>query len=457
MNTISRSDLQQFVSVARQACRSSPKGTGPPVTLVWNEGGGTIHTRIGGAAVELKGVPTGSPQSVTIPFACLVEISKKGNGDVAFEDRQNNARIRWNDGEESLATDYEQVASQPFPKAPLEYRDNPGLLAALDAASRTASQASSRYTLQCLQLQGKTGRIVATDGHQLLVQNGFQFPWDDDLLIPASKVFGNRRIATDEPVSIGKTDSHVFLVTDAWTLAFPETAGRFPEVESFLPKTRTAGTRLQIAEADAEFLLERLPTLPGREDDHSPVTVDLNGQVVLRAADDNGRNRVEIVLSQSGCKGRSARFSSNRQFLARALNLGFREVSLPKSGSTACCLDGERSYVWALLDEHSVVKPGKQMERIVSPTPSTESSPPANHQPKAKRNRMPQATSQNQNGSQDAGIDTLIEQAEDLKSSLKDSLGKVNEFVTALKRQKKQARLVRSTLASLKQLQTLDA
>jgi hypothetical protein len=68
-------------------------------------------------------------------------------------------------------------------------------------------------------------------------------------------------------------------------------------------------------------------------------------------------------------------------------------------------------------------------------------------------------TDQSQNGSakSEGGIDGLIEQAEELKTSLRDSLQKVNEFVGSLKRQKKQAKLVRTTLASLKQLQSLDA
>ena len=51
---------------------------------------------------------------------------------------------------------------------------------------------------------------------------------------------------------------------------------------------------------------------------------------------------------------------------------------------------------------------------------------------------------------------SLIEQAETLKNSLQESLSQTRELIAALKKQKKQSRLVQSTLASLRQLQTAD-
>lgn len=52
---------------------------------------------------------------------------------------------------------------------------------------------------------------------------------------------------------------------------------------------------------------------------------------------------------------------------------------------------------------------------------------------------------------------SLIDQAEAVRTSLKDSADKLGDLIAALKRHRKQARLVQSTLASLKQLQSLDA
>ncbi len=49
----------------------------------------------------------------------------------------------------------------------------------------------------------------------------------------------------------------------------------------------------------------------------------------------------------------------------------------------------------------------------------------------------------------------LIGQAEQLKVSLRDSLTKTNELVASLKRHRKEAKIVRTTLDSLRQLQTV--
>lgn len=70
-----------------------------------------------------------------------------------------------------------------------------------------------------------------------------------------------------------------------------------------------------------------------------------------------------------------------------------------------------------------------------------------------------------QNGSADAGqtvteartMTALIEDAEALKVALRDALSKTTALIAGLKRQRQQTRLMRSTLQSLKALQTLDA
>ena len=49
-----------------------------------------------------------------------------------------------------------------------------------------------------------------------------------------------------------------------------------------------------------------------------------------------------------------------------------------------------------------------------------------------------------------------LEQAEALRDSLKDALDKTRDLIRVLKRQKKTSRIVESTLASLRQLQTVD-
>jgi len=51
----------------------------------------------------------------------------------------------------------------------------------------------------------------------------------------------------------------------------------------------------------------------------------------------------------------------------------------------------------------------------------------------------------------------LIEQAESLKSTLRQAAADTSELIAQLKRHRKQSKAVRSTLASLRQLQAIDA
>ena len=49
-----------------------------------------------------------------------------------------------------------------------------------------------------------------------------------------------------------------------------------------------------------------------------------------------------------------------------------------------------------------------------------------------------------------------LDQATALRSALRDAVNQTSELIRALKREQKQSKLVRSTLASLKQIQTVD-
>ena len=57
----------------------------------------------------------------------------------------------------------------------------------------------------------------------------------------------------------------------------------------------------------------------------------------------------------------------------------------------------------------------------------------------------------------DNGTADVVEQAEAVKASLREAASKTSQLIAALKRHRKQAKAVQSTLAALKQLQNIDA
>src|SRR5438477_2353715 len=94
----------------------------------------------------------------------------------------------------------------------------PSFLGAFAEAVRTAARDGGRFALTRVQLRGKAGQVVATDGRQLLVQGGFAFPWAEDLLVPAVPALGAKELA-DGSVTVGRSDGHVLVAVGPWTFA----------------------------------------------------------------------------------------------------------------------------------------------------------------------------------------------------------------------------------------------
>lgn len=63
----------------------------------------------------------------------------------------------------------------------------------------------------------------------------------------------------------------------------------------------------------------------------------------------------------------------------------------------------------------------------------------------------------NEPADQSTNFGTVLREAEAVKTSLREAHSQVSRLIAALKRHRRQSKLVQTTLASLKQLQTLDA
>jgi len=78
---------------------------------------------------------------------------------------------------------------------------------------------------------------------------------------------------------------------------------------------------------------------------------------------------------------------TNRNYLARALKLGFREVLVFQTDRPVLCQDLHRCYAWAPLEPKDAIKSGKYPIRIESPAQhSTEHTQPT---PQERKETMP--------------------------------------------------------------------
>lgn len=371
------------------------------------------------------------------------------------------------------ASDSLQAAVRSIPRAGIPLRPDASRSLTRQAEDRQAEQWSHsacadretvRYALDHLQLRGTSGEIVATDGRQVLRQGGFSFPWTDDVLVPALGVFGCKELPQDEPVGIGRTDDRVVLRIEPWTLWLRVNKdGRFPKVDDIIPAVSNATSHLTWSESDAEFLVKSIPRLPCDDGSHSPVTIELNRRIAVRACGEGGTRPTELLLSSSSCTGEPLTINSNRRFLAHALKLGFRTFHFFGPNNPALCDDGRRQYLWALLEPESAIKAVAGAIQIASATePATSTIP-------IKNRRAPKPmTSTNAPSTTEAPVTgktrqrrrtvnpspgSPIDQAIALRAALRDAASQANELIRSLKRQKKQTKLVASTLASLKELE----
>jgi hypothetical protein len=416
------------------------------------------HTEIAAQFCEPGQWPV---ENLAIPVDALADFEGRSESIVTLERYGSSIRARWDDAGVPREMEYESqdVANMPaFPAAAEKLSSNePGFLKALADANQCAARDFIRYAINHLQLRGKTGEVIATDGRQLLVLSGFQFPWDEDLLVPASPVFSCREIPQDVPVEVGRTATHVIFKIGPWNLFLPiNTEGRFPRTEEVIPSEAAAQTRWHIDPEDALFLDKALKRLPGGSEDNAPVTVDLNGVAIIRAKASDQPRATEVVAAKSPVEGKPALICLNRNLLARALQLGFPEVLVLKPETPILCQDSRRKYVVMPLGKSSAIPAGGDVLRVETrqdrtsetPSPTPQRRIPAVANPETNTNAAPQA-----NGN---SIGTLIAEAEALRSQLHDAYVRSGKLLVAIRRKRKQAQVVQSTLAALKGLQHVD-
>jgi hypothetical protein len=475
MIEISRTLARQLKAVLRKAVPAgAPRGQRTPLVLHAGRDGLRVCAHHPEVAVAYHLPEPRPPDVIALPGAALDDFEGGKDTAVTLENvGPGSVQARWDDAGVPQAREYaapDVETLPPFPEEPgRKFPVDTALLKALDDAAHTAAREGVRFAVQKLQLRGGTGDVIATDGRQLLIQGGFALPWKEDVLVPATAAFAGRELPPDGPVALAKADKHVCVRAGPWTFYLAIDAdSRFPDAKTVLPAAGASATTCRLAPEDAAFLRKALPRLPGREDEDAPLTVDLNGRVAVRAKAAGPGRPTELLLARSEVLGPAVRFVSDRQYLARALALGFTEFRVTKADVPVVCAEQYRTYLWMPLGKDGALPPSDEAVRITSAgdesatqTPKRERSedsrtgPPANGQgngrpPQGGGDDAGHATSGN-----GTGLGGLIAEAQALKEALQDGYGRTARLVAALKRHRKQSKLLQGTLSALQQLQRL--
>jgi hypothetical protein len=375
---------------------------------------------------------------------------------------------------------YDEATIKPsavFPASPEQFSDNPpGTLKQLDDACQTCADESIRFALTNVQLRGKQGQLVATDGRHAFRQSGFVFPWQGDLLVPRTRVFGSKELDDGGALRIGRAQNWAVFNVALWTIWLAiDTEGRFPQTDDLWPIQERATSRVELSDEDTRFLAARIGCLPGDQEVNFPVTLDLNGDVIVRGKSTDQPQPTDLVLSGSIYSGQPRRVNTSRLFVARALRLGFRQFLFFGGASPLLAVDGPRQYLWMPLAAEDAAAPSANAIRILSSEASHSGNGSRHSGRLAKRrgpiNRMKNhhTTSTHANGhAADQGSSngmatesndhtaasnaTVLEQAHALRGVLRDALSKTNELILSIKRHKRKSRLVEKPLADLASL-----
>jgi len=273
-------------------------------------------------------------------------------------------------------------------------------------------------------------------------------------------VFGSRELASEEPIEVGRTNTHVAVRAGCWTFLLTiDATSRYPNVFTIIPRKSAQATRLHINHKDAGYLMATLPKLSGRDDEHSPITLDLGTQVAVRARDAEQEGITEVVLAHSTVVGPPVRLSLDRDYLLRMLKLGLTELQVTAADKPVLAMDQARAYVWMPLEKEIALPPGKHIQRLVSTAQDAQVTKP---QTDKKENPMP-APHQNGQGSSNerpqplqpdrCGIEEIITEAEALRTLLQEGGARAARLVAALKQQRRQSKAVLAAMASLRHLQ----
>ena len=452
MIALTRAEIRRIHALfCRRYLTTSTRGPLPPLVLTCEPGIGlSVRYHRSHLAVELvlPGDRPSSAGSIALPLDALAELEGRDESIVNLDASAFDRVVaRWTDRGVPRSREY-VVGDRPppFPDPPSRFDPCPvGLLDALASAVDVAGEDSSRYALGSIQLRGGSGEVVATDGRQLLIQSGFRFCWDDDVLVHASPMFACRALPRDLAATIGRTDSHVVLRLGAITLWLAIRADvRYPKVDDVVPSENARFTRLRLDSTDIKTLADVLPHLPGAETSDA-VTLDLNGAIAIRAKDPGDGPPTELILPRSSYVGDPIRIATDRTYLARALDLGATEIRLTGKNAPVSGRGAGKTYAWQPLPSDLAIEPAPnavRLESIPAKTPNALPRRPTVSLPPPVRESSPRETP----------ATSLIQEAESLHATLSEAKAKAGRLVIALRRQRKQNKLVAETLRSLEQL-----
>jgi hypothetical protein len=128
-----------------------------------------------------------------------------------------------------------------------------------------------------------------------------------------------------------------------------QTEGRYPDVDSVIGRLSGPTNRVYFDQRDLAFVVKHLKQFPGDDQDHCPVSLDLNGHVDLAACGDEQTRAMRLRLSRTFQVGKATTTSMNRHFLSHAARCGITDLLRFGDQQPVVCRGPNLTYVWQPL------------------------------------------------------------------------------------------------------------
>lgn len=455
MFTVSRSFLRSFRALQRKCVRGKSRGPAPPVMVSWHAEACVLATHMN--EVILTGhipgtVPCFDP--FQLPGDLLDRVDGPGEEPVSFTLSDHGLEIGWTDRGQAQRQliDRQPVSSKlRGPAEPNEMTEVPNeFCTALHEAGRTTGTDTGRFALNRVQIQGRTGDVIASDAVTIYWHSGFVLPFDETILIPAIPLFGATEWTKTTNRSLGRTPKHLVVRSGVWTVFLTiDRAGRFPDVKEVVPKTLSP-TTFDLDPEDVRLLRDALPKLPGQRDEKQPVTLDLvpGHPAVVRGRDAQSGAVSELVLTRSPVRNGPSRVAINRAFLQRAISLNCSTIRVVGSERPVVARNDRITWLAANLHPDSIVAPATASNTCVT----RESLQPITVLENRHPMKRPEQNGHPHDRAESSEVGDPLAEAEQLRASLFEATQTAGRLVALLKARKKEQKTLASVYSSLKSL-----
>ena len=341
MIVIPRGLARSFRAVARSCVTGRPRGPAPPVVVRVGDGRLSLATTFADAfvVVTVPAPPDAVVEAVVVPADAFARADTAGEVQVVGDGRAGRLRWAGRSGPAEVAFDIAvDRASAAMPVVPDDMPPvAPSFLAALHECGRTTAGESTRFALTHIQVRGRAGQVIGTDGAVALIRGGFDLPFADECLVPAVRAFGRKELAARVDVRVGRTDTHLVVAAGPWTVGLRvDGSGRYPDVAGVIP--RRLPTTVGVDDTDVANVIEYLSKHPDRDGD-STVTLVVNGGVSVRRGDD------AVRLRRSTFTGTPATVVIDAAALNRLLELGCRTIRFGEPDKPLVAIGPDTTFV----------------------------------------------------------------------------------------------------------------